>query len=194
MTLNPNLPDLENIDADWGRWSVVLLKPDCLRRALADQVLERLSQAAAILAHERVTVADWQIHVHYSDLLVNRDTFAGIDVAECLRRAYVGQEVEVALAHGATGTPGRLRALLGHFDPSQAEPGTIRADFGADSLTTARDAGRLVENLLHTSDDAEAARHDFGIWFGTRRHRLIAPAGITPLLALPANVNSGEAT
>lgn len=171
-------PDLWRIDTDWDRLSVVLLKPDCLRRRLVDQVLGRISAAAQILARRSVTVADWQIHVHYHDLLLNRDTFAGIDIAECLHRAYVKQPVEVALAFGPPGTPGRLRALLGHFDPSEAHPGTIRADFGADSLAAARSAGRLVENLIHTSDDADAARRDFGTWFGTASHRLVAPAAL----------------
>lgn len=185
-------PDLEQVDADWDRWSVVLLKPDCLRRGLVDQVLRRLSSAAAIIARQRVQVADWQVHVHYSDLLVNRDTFAGIDIAECLHRAYVGQDVEIALAHGAAGTPGRLRALLGHFDPSQAEPGTIRADLGDDSLQTARATGRLVENLVHTSDDAEAARRDFGIWFGTGHHRLVAAKSTARLAPSDIVLTGGE--
>lgn len=172
MTTN-QAPELEHIDADWDRLSVVLLKPDCLRRGLADEVLARLASVAAIVERRQVQV-DWQIHVHYSDLLVNRDTFAGIDVAACLRRAYVGQQVEIALARGRRGTPGALRALLGHFDPSHAERGTVRSDLGDDSLAAARAAGRLVENLVHTSDDAYAARRDFGIWFGTRHYQLVA--------------------
>ena len=157
---------------DWARWSVVLLKPDCLRRGLTDQVLARLEPAARIVHRRRVVVADWQIHVHYWDLLVDRDLFE-VDVPGCLRATYVGQQVEVALAHGEPGTPERLRDLLGHFDPSQAEPGTIRADLGTDSLTGARAQQRLVENLIHTSDHPRAARRDFGTWFGAGQHQLL---------------------
>ncbi|WP_405008323.1 nucleoside-diphosphate kinase [Kitasatospora purpeofusca] len=159
-------------EVDWSRWSVVLLKPDCLRRGLTDPVLARLEPAARIVHQRRVVVADWQIHVHYWDLLVDRDLFE-VDVPGCLRRTYVGQQVEVALAHGAQGTPERLRDLLGHFDPTQAESGTIRADLGTDSLTAARAQQRLVENLIHTSDHARAARRDFGTWFGAGQHRLL---------------------
>ena len=143
---------------DWSRWSVVLLKPDCLRRDLAGQVLARLEPFACITWQERVTVADWQIFVHYWDLLADRYWLAGLDVAACLRRAYVGREVIVALAHGPQGisTPALLRSLLGSNDPSRAEPGTIRADLGADSLEAARAQRRLIENLIHTSDDEAA--------------------------------------
>ncbi|MFJ3793471.1 nucleoside-diphosphate kinase [Kitasatospora sp. NPDC090091] len=157
---------------DWSRWSVVLLKPDCVRRGLTDQVLARLEPAARIVHRQQVVVEDWQIFVHYWDLLVTRDRFE-VDVPLCLRTAYVGQSVEVALAYGAPGLPERLRGLLGHFDPRQAEPGTIRADLGTDTLTAARAQQRLVENLIHTSDHARAARRDFGTWFGAGQHQLL---------------------
>ncbi|GAA1232227.1 nucleoside-diphosphate kinase [Kitasatospora nipponensis] len=159
-------------EVDWSRWSVVLLKPDCLRRGLADQVLARLEPPARIVERRRVVVEDWQIHVHYWDLLVDRDLFE-VDVPACLRSTYVGRQVEVALAHGKPGTPGRLRGLLGHFDPTQAVPGTIRADLGTDSFAAARAQHRLVENLIHTSDHARAARRDFGTWFGAGQHQLL---------------------
>ncbi|MFJ2868265.1 nucleoside-diphosphate kinase [Kitasatospora sp. NPDC087314] len=157
---------------DWSRWSVVLLKPDCVRRGLSDQVLARLEPAATIVHRQQVLVEDWQIFVHYWDLLVTRDRFE-VDVPGCLRTTYVGQPVEVALAYGEPGTPERLRSLLGHFDPHQAESGTIRADLGTDSLTAARAQRRLVENLIHTSDDRRAARRDFGTWFGAGHHQFL---------------------
>ncbi|WP_063784197.1 nucleoside-diphosphate kinase [Streptomyces sp. SBT349] len=157
---------------DWKCWSVVLLKPDCVRRGLADAVLDRLAPHAEIRDRRDVTVADWQVFVHYWDLLVDADWF-DLDIPGCLRSMYVGHTVTVALAHGPTGLAHRLRALLGHFDPSEAPPGSIRGDLGTDSLTAARAEGRLVENLVHTSDDAEAACRDFGIWYGANHHRLL---------------------
>jgi nucleoside diphosphate kinase len=159
---------------DWSRWSVVLLKPDCVRRGLTDRVLDRLGAAARIVHRQQVVVEDWQVFVHYWDLLVDQD-WLDVDVPTCLRKAYVGRPVEVALAHGGPGTAERLRALLGHFDPARAAPGTIRADLGADTLAAARAEQRLVENLVHTSDNAPAACRDFGTWFGANQHHLLIP-------------------
>lgn len=148
---------------------MVLLKPDCLRRGLVTAVLDRVQREVDIVAAEGTTVADWQIFTHYWDLLAFRHRL-DVDVAECLRRLYVGRRVVVALAVGeCDDTAARLRALLGHFDPSAAEPGTIRADLGADSLVAARQEHRLVNNLVHTSDDPAAAWRDFHIWFGGHR-------------------------
>ncbi|MDH6134274.1 nucleoside diphosphate kinase [Kitasatospora sp. MAA4] len=160
---------------DWSRWSVVLLKPDCVRRDLTKTVLDRISPAADIVHQQQITVEDWQVFVHYWDLLVDRDWF-DVDVPACLRQTYVGRPVVVALAYGPPGTPERLRGLLGHFDPAQAAPGTIRADLGTDSLDAARADRRLVENLIHTSDDSQAACRDFGTWFGANQHQLLTPA------------------
>ncbi|MGH3925768.1 MAG: thymidylate synthase, partial [Pseudonocardiaceae bacterium] len=122
---------------DWTRWSVVLLKPDCIRCGLADAVLERLATVADISGRMDVTV-DWQVFVHYWDLLVDADWF-DVEIPACLRSMYVGQQVTVALAHGRQGTPELLRAQLGHFEPAKAAMGTIRGDLGVDSLAAAGD-------------------------------------------------------
>lgn len=174
---------------DWSRWSVILLKPDCIRHGLTDTVLNRLSAVADICGRTDVTVADWQIFVHYWDLLVDADWF-DINIPESLRSMYVGQQVTVALAHGPVDTPQLLRQQLGHFDPSMAAEGTIRGDLGTDSLISARSQGRLVENLVHTSDDACAARRDFGTWYGADRHQLLIHSKRLPATRIPNRTRS----
>jgi nucleoside diphosphate kinase len=158
---------------DWSRFTVVLLKPDCVRRGLVGEVLSRLVEYVELLTVESVIVADWQVFVHYWDLLVDRDWF-DIDIPECLRSAYVGREVAVALGRGHDDTTAAdVRSLLGHFDPTVAALGTIRGDLGEDSHQRARDERRLVENLIHTSDDPVATCRDFGVWFGANRAELL---------------------
>jgi nucleoside diphosphate kinase len=161
---------------DWDHWSVILCKPDASERGLTEAVLDRFTaQDVTVLGRLDVTVQAWQIHVHYWDLLVDRDWFPGRDIPACLDAEYVGRTVTVALAYGPPGIQQRLRDLLGHFDPSQAEGGTIRGDFGIDRLDLALAEKRLVRNLVHTSDDARAARRDFGTWFGAGRRDLLMP-------------------
>jgi nucleoside-diphosphate kinase len=41
---------------DWSRWSVVLLKPDCLERGLVAAVLTRIAVHADIVAAQTATV------------------------------------------------------------------------------------------------------------------------------------------
>lgn len=162
-------------DVDWERWSVILLKPDCVRRGLVGAVLNRIGEAVDVSARRQVVVADWQIHVHYWDMLVGADWFDR-DVPACLRQQYIGRPVVVALAHGRAGvsTPQTVRDMLGHFDPSRAAAGTIRGDLGNDSLAAAEADGRLIDNLVHSSDTAAATCREFGTWYGANRYRLLA--------------------
>ncbi|WP_326615698.1 hypothetical protein OG863_00430 [Streptomyces decoyicus] len=168
---------------DFDRWSVVLCKPDAVERGLVDAVLERIAAANVTITSRRdLTAQAWQAHVHYWDLLVDADWFPDRDIPACLDAMYVGRPVTVALAYGEPGFHGRLRQLLGHFDPTEAAPGTIRGDLGDDSLEAALAEQRLVRNLVHTSDDAQAARRDFGTWLGAGRRELLAhvPLQTTP--------------
>lgn len=165
---------VEGIDFD--RWVVVLCKPDAVERGLVESVLDRIA-AAGVTVSDRLdlTAQAWQAHVHYWDLLVDRDWFPDRDIPTCLDETYAGRPVAVALAHGEPGVHARLRRLLGHFDPTRAARGTIRGDLGDDSLTAALTEQRLVRNLVHTSDDPAAARRDFGTWFGANRRALLCP-------------------
>lgn len=111
-----------------------------------------------------------------SDLLVDSDWFK-VDVADYLRRFYVGQQVVIALVRGGdTKTPERVRQLLGHYDPQRAAAGTIRGDLGNRQPGKSRSENRLIENLVHSSDDAATACRDFGTWFGANRYELVEPS------------------
>ncbi|MER0476912.1 nucleoside-diphosphate kinase [Streptomyces sp. Edi2] len=168
--------------ADFDRCSVILCKPDAAQRGLVDAVLQRFAAAGVTVANRLdVTVQPWQAHVHYWDLLVDADWFPDRDIPACLDDAYAGKTVTVALAYGEPGIHTRLRHLIGHFDPTRAAAGTIRGDLGHDSLERALAEKRLVRNLVHTSDDPDAARRDFGTWFG---------AGCRELLAAPVPLQS----
>lgn len=161
---------------DWSCWSVILCKPDAVERGLVDTILARLTlPGLRLTAQQTVTAAAWQIHVHYWDLLVDRDRFPGRDIPAGLDAEYARRDVVVALACGPPGIHARLRARLGHFDPTVAAPGTIRGDLGADSLAHALAERRLVRNLVHTSDDPAAACRDFGTWYGAARSNLLLP-------------------
>ncbi|WP_346779755.1 nucleoside-diphosphate kinase [Streptomyces sp. S3(2020)] len=173
---------------DFDRCSVILCKPDAVERGLVDAVLERIDAVGCTVASRRdVIVQAWQAHVHYWDLLVDADWFPGRDIPAGLDDAYAGKPVSVALAYGEPGIHNQLRQLIGHFDPTRAAPGTVRGDFGNDSLERALAEQRLVHNLMHTSDDAGAARRDFGTWFGAHRSSLLAVPTPIPLQPTPAD-------
>jgi len=160
---------------DWACWSVVLLKPDCVTRGLATPVLTWIGQHVTVVDQRTVIPTETQIFAHYDDLLTTRlGHFTWVDVPTDLRRTYVGVRVGIALAYGDDAAP-RLRDLIGHFDPSEAGPDTIRGRFGEDSLRRAKAEGRLIANVIHTSDDPHGAEREFGIWYGPDQQYLLHP-------------------
>lgn len=167
-------PTRESGDVDWGRWTVILLKPDCVERGLVEDVLEALREDVRIVARQEVTVTEPQIMRHYADLVEDPDLFT-IDARAELRRIFVGRQVVVALAEGEKAAA-TVRRRLGHSDPAKADPATIRGRFGIDSFAKARLEGRLADSVIHSSDSPEDAEKEFDIWFGPAHRSLLRRA------------------
>ncbi|WP_329429024.1 hypothetical protein OG339_07805 [Streptosporangium sp. NBC_01495] len=159
----------------WGRWTVILCKPDATRRGLVEPILTWIGREVEIAATLQVKVTEQQILTHYADMVEIGGRFP-FDVGAELRRNYVGATVTVALGHGdSDDTAQRVRTLLGHYDPAQADPNTIRGHHGTDSTAKAAAEGRFIDNLVHTSDDAPGAAREFAVWFGPHHQHLLRP-------------------
>jgi nucleoside-diphosphate kinase len=154
-------------------WTVILLKPDCLRRNLTGPVLAMVSEYVRVTARRTLYPTPAQVLTHYADI-VPLSPELGVDVTAELHRIYIGHPVTVALGYGFRAAA-RVRAVLGSTDPAEAGPGTIRGCFGTDTGRKARAEGRLIDNLIHTSDDADVVAHDFDLWFGFREAALLTP-------------------
>lgn len=59
-----------------------------------------------------------------------------------------------------------VRKIVGHTEPRQAIPGTIRSDFASiESYNVANNKERVVRNLIHASDSVENAEREISLWF-----------------------------
>jgi nucleoside-diphosphate kinase len=158
---------------DWSHWTVILLKPDCLARNLNGPVLGMVGQHIRVTAQHTLYPTLEQVFTHYADILP-LSAELGVDVAAELRPIYLGHPVTVALGCGPDAAT-RLRAVLGATDPAEADPATIRGRFGTDTLRKARSQGRLIDNLIHTSDHAGTVADDLARWFGPHATTLLTP-------------------
>lgn len=59
-----------------------------------------------------------------------------------------------------------VRKLVGDTIPSKAIPGTIRGDFGMDSIEQANKQKRPLYNLVHASGEVSEAEAEIVLWFG----------------------------
>lgn len=128
--------------------TLVLLKPDTVRRGLVGEVLSRFeAKGLRIVAMEHRTIDGATADQHYAEH-VERDFYPPL-------RAFVTSGPLVALVLEGDSAVEAVRAINGATDGRKAAPGTIRGDLSLSNR----------ENLVHGSDSPESAKREIGIWF-----------------------------
>jgi nucleoside-diphosphate kinase len=129
--------------------TLVLLKPDAVRRGLIGEIIGRIESKAGwtISALELRTLGRPLLEQHYAEH-VDRPFYPPL-----MDFMTSGPSV-VMVVEGERVIEG-LRALAGPTDPIAAAPGSIRGDFG----TIVR------ENLIHASDSDESAARELKLFF-----------------------------
>jgi nucleoside-diphosphate kinase len=132
--------------------TLVLVKPDGVRRGLTGEVLRRVEAKGYTLVALDVRTVDRDVlERHYAE-------HEGKPFYEPLLEFMQSGPVVAAVIEGERCIEG-FRALAGATDPTTAAPGTIRGDLG-------RDWGlKVQQNLVHGSDSPESAEREIGIWF-----------------------------
>jgi nucleoside-diphosphate kinase len=128
--------------------TLVLIKPDGVRRGLAGEVLARIERKGLrIVAMDLRTVGKDLAETHY---------------AEHEAKPFYGSLVEfitsgplVALVAEGPRAIEAFRALAGATDPVKAAPGTIRGDHALE----------VQENIVHGSDSPDSAEREIKIFF-----------------------------
>ena len=128
--------------------TLVLVKPDGVRRGLAGEVISRLERKGlGLVAMELRTLARETAEQHY---------------AEHAERPFFGELVEfitggplVALVVEGPNAVAATRRLMGVTNPVEATPGSIRGDYALE----------IGQNLVHGSDSPASAAREIGIFF-----------------------------
>jgi nucleoside-diphosphate kinase len=128
--------------------TLVLIKPDAMRRGLAGEILGRLEQRGLELREAKLVEVDRPLaEEHY---------------AEHAEKPFYGELVEfitsgatLALVLEGEGAIATVRATIGATDPADATPGSIRGDL----------ALSMPDNLVHGSDSTESAAREIALWF-----------------------------
>jgi nucleoside-diphosphate kinase len=132
--------------------TLVLLKPDAVRRGLVGDILARFeAKGLALVAMELRTVDAALADQHYAEHVAK-------DFYPPLRDFVTSGPLVAAVLEGDEAVE-VVRAINGATDGRKAAPGTIRGDLG-------RDWGTAVQqNLVHGPDAPESAAREIGIWF-----------------------------
>ncbi|GAA3597983.1 nucleoside-diphosphate kinase [Agrococcus terreus] len=132
--------------------TLVLIKPDGVRRQLTGQILARIEAKGYVVADLQLVQPERALlEEHYAE-------HQGKPFFEPLVEFMLsGPSVAIRL-EGDRVIEG-FRSLAGTTDPTTAAPGTIRGDLG-------RDWGlKVQQNLVHGSDSEESAARELALWF-----------------------------
>jgi nucleoside-diphosphate kinase len=128
--------------------TLILAKPDAVRRSLAGEIVARFERRGFHLRAARLLTVDRALaEEHY---------------AEHEAKPFFGELVEF-ITSGSTlafvlegeGVIATARTTIGATNPADAEPGSIRGDYAA----------AMPDNLVHGSDSPESAAREIALWF-----------------------------
>jgi len=128
--------------------TLVLIKPDAMRRGLAGEIMRRFESRGLELREAKLLTVDRALaEEHY---------------AEHAEKPFYGELVEfitsgptLALVLEGEGAIATVRTTMGATNPADAGPGTIRGDL----------ALSMPDNLVHGSDSPESAAREIKLWF-----------------------------
>ena len=128
--------------------TLVLIKPDAMRRGLAGEILSRFERQGLELRAAKLVEVDRPLaEEHY---------------AEHAEKPFYSKLVEfitsgqtLALVLEGEGAIAGVRATMGATNPADATPGSIRGDL----------ALSMPDNLVHGSDSPESAAREITLWF-----------------------------
>jgi nucleoside-diphosphate kinase len=128
--------------------TLVLIKPDAVRRGLAGAILHRFEARGLVPRGGKLVQVDRELaERHY---------------AEHAAKPFFGELVDfitsaptLALVLEGEGAIAAVRTTMGSTDPASSTPGTIRGDF----------ALSMPDNLVHGSDSPGSAEREVALWF-----------------------------
>ena len=128
--------------------TLVLIKPDAVRRGLVGEVLTRFERKGlSIVAMDQRHIDGETADRHYAEHL-ERDFYPPL-------REFMTSSPVVALVLEGDQAIAVVRGLTGATDGRVAAAGTIRGDLSLSNR----------ENLVHASDSPESASREIGIFF-----------------------------
>lgn len=172
--------------------SLVLIKPDGVKRGLIGEVIGRFERTGLkLVAAKMVWVDKDLVDKHYPD---SREEFikgmgqktldnykelgfdpiehAGTDdphkiglMINAWNKEFLTDGPVMAMVWEGNHVIPSIRKLVGSTLPSLAIPGTIRGDFSVDSSALANAKKRAIKNLIHASGNEEEAKFEIDLWF-----------------------------
>lgn len=142
--------------------TLVLIKPDGVKRALIGKVIERFENVGLKITGMKMAWIDKEFaKKHYTEDIAKR---RGAHVREWLLD-YIIEGPVVAMVIEGLHAVEITRKMVGETEPKAALPGTIRGDFATQSYSFADEKKKSIRNIVHASGNKQEAEQEIKLWF-----------------------------
>lgn len=137
--------------------TLILVKPDGLKKSLTGNILTRLSETKLeIVAAKMVRVSKAMAEEHYRHL---KDKPFFNDLIKYIQGEFHDRKKVMALVYWGPDAIKKCRELAGATNPEEADATSIRGSYGR--ITT----GGVYENVIHVSSEPAEAEREIKLWF-----------------------------
>jgi len=128
--------------------TLVLIKPDAVRRQLCGEILARFERRGLVVRDLKLVHVQRDLAERHYDEHRNKPFFGELV-------DFITSGPTLALVLEGEAAVAVTRTTIGATNPAEAAPGTIRGDL----------ALAMPDNLVHGSDSPETAEREIALWF-----------------------------
>ncbi len=129
--------------------TLIILKPDAVQRGLMGRIISRFEDKGIQVVGAKFMQISGNLAAKHYESHQGKPFYDGLV-------AFMTSSPVLVLGLRGVGAIAICRKMMGATFGSNAEPGTIRGDFGVSNSF----------NLIHGSDSPEAAERELGLFFG----------------------------
>ena len=136
--------------------TLILIKPDGLKKSLTGNVLTRLSETKLDIVGTRIVKVSKELAEQHYIMLKDKPFFE--DLLKYIMGEYHKKKVMALVYYGEDAIQ-KVRNICGATNPEEADPVSIRGAYGR--ITTKG----VYENVIHASTNPEEAEREIKLWF-----------------------------
>ena len=128
--------------------TLIIVKPDAVKRNLAEEILSRFEKKGFIISKQKTLNFTAEMAKQFCSAHSSKpffDDFVSFITSGEVVAAIIERDNAVSLT----------REIIGNTNPKEANPGTIRGDFGIS----------ITENSIHASDSSESFDKEVNVIF-----------------------------
>lgn len=136
--------------------TLILIKPDGLKKSLTGNILTRLSETKLDIVAAKITKVSRELAEKHYEGLKDKPFFE--ELLKYIMGEYHKRKV-MALVYWGEDAIQKVRDICGSTNPEEADPVSIRGAYGR--ITTKG----VYENVIHASTNSQESEREIKLWF-----------------------------